>query len=273
MRLLFLGDIVGRSGREAVLGALPGLRERLLPDVVVANGENAAAGYGITVKIATEFYEAGVDCLTTGNHVWDQRELISAIDRDPRMLRPLNYPEGTPGRGATVLTTRTGRKVLVMALMGRLFMDAMDNPFVAADRLLRQYRMGPGGLDAILVDFHGEATSEKMAMGHHLDGRVSAVIGTHSHIPTADTMILAGGTGYQSDAGMCGDYDSVIGMRKELSVARFVRQLPTERLTPAEGEATVCGVLVETDDRTGLAARISPLRQGGRLSPQSPETT
>ncbi len=271
MRLLFLGDVVGRSGREAVLRHLGWLREQFVPDVVVVNGENAAGGYGITVKIAAEFYEAGVDGLTTGNHVWDQRELIGAIDRDPRLLRPLNYPEGTPGRGATVLTTRTGRKVLVVCLMARLFMETLDNPFVAMDRLLRQYRLGTGGVDAILVDFHGEATSEKMAMGHYLDGRVSVVVGSHSHIPTADAMILTGGTAYQTDAGMCGDYDSVIGMRKELSVARFVRQLPTERLTPSEGEATVCGVLVETDERTGLACRIEPLRLGGRLGRQVPE--
>jgi 2',3'-cyclic-nucleotide 2'-phosphodiesterase len=267
MRLLFLGDIVGRSGREGVLRHLPRLRERLAPDMVVVNGENAAGGYGMTLKIAAELFESGVDCLTTGNHVWDQRELISGIERETRLLRPLNYPEGTPGRGAAVLTLRGGRKVLVVCLMARLFMESLDNPFVAIDRLLRQSRLGSGGFDAILVDFHGEATSEKMAMGHYLDGRVSAVIGTHSHVPTADTMILAGGTAYQSDAGMCGDYDSVIGMRKELSVARFVRQLPTDRLIPAEGEATVCGVLVETDDRNGLATRIEPIRLGGRLKP------
>jgi len=268
MRLLFLGDVVGRSGREAVLRHLGWLREQFAPEVIVVNGENAAGGYGITIKIAAEFYEAGVDCLTTGNHVWDQRELVGTIEREPRLLRPLNFPEGTPGRGATVLTTRGGRKVLVVCLMARLFMESTDNPFVAMDRLLRSHRLGPGGLDAILVDFHGEATSEKMAMGHHLDGRVSAVIGSHSHIPTADAMILVGGTGYQSDAGMCGDYDSVSGMRKELSVARFVRQLPTERLTPAEGEATVCGVLVETDEASGLACRIEPFRLGGRLGRQ-----
>ena len=271
MRLLFLGDVLGRSGREAVLRHLGWLREQLAPDVIIVNGENAAGGYGITVKIAAEFYDAGIDGVTTGNHVWDQRELIAAIDRDPRLLRPLNYPEGTPGRGATLLTTRNGRRVLVVCLMARLFMENLDNPFVAMDRLLRQHRLGAGGVDAILVDFHGEATSEKMAMGHHLDGRVSAVIGSHSHIPTADAMVLAGGTAYQSDAGMCGDYDSVIGMRKELSVARFVRQLPTERLTPAEGEATLCGALVETDDRTGLARWIEPVRLGGRLSRQIPD--
>lgn len=269
MRLMFLGDIVGRSGREAVLRHLPRLRQDLAPDFVAANAENAAGGFGLTEKIAREFLGAGIDCLTTGNHVWDQKELIGAIDRLPTVLRPLNYPDGTPGRGATVVPTNRGRKVLVINVMARLFMDALDDPFAAVERVLRQHRLG-GGVDAILVDFHGEATSEKMAMGHCLDGRVSAVVGTHTHVPTADAQILAGGTGYQSDLGMCGDYDSVIGMRKELSVARFVRRLPTERITPAENEGTLCGVFVETDDRTGLARRIAPVRLGPRLAESVP---
>lgn len=269
MRLLFLGDIVGRTGRDAVLRHLPALRRDLDPDLVVINGENAAGGFGITDKIAREFFEAGVGCITTGNHVWDQRELIGTIDREPRLLRPLNYPEGTPGRGASLLQTRQGRKVLVINVMARLFMDALDDPFAAVERALRQYRMG-GGVDAILVDFHGEATSEKMAMGHFLDGRVSLVVGTHSHIPTADAQILPGGSAYLTDAGMCGDYDSVIGMKKEVSIARFVRRLPTEKMVPAENEATVCGVFVETDDRTGLARRIEMLRVGGRLQAHMP---
>jgi len=269
MRLLFLGDVVGRSGREAVIAHLPRLREALAPDLIVVNGENAAGGYGITMKIAAELFEAGVHCLTTGNHVWDQRELIGAIDREPRVLRPLNYPPGTPGQGA-VLTVAGGRPVLVVCLMARLFMEALDDPFAAIDRLLAAHRLGPDGVGAILVDFHGEATSEKMAMGHHLDGRVSAVIGTHSHVPTADAFILNGGTAYQTDAGMCGDYDSVIGMKKEVSVRRFVFRMPTERMTPAEGEATVCGTFIETDDDTGLARRIEPVRVGGRLKPCVP---
>ncbi|MEI6984515.1 MAG: TIGR00282 family metallophosphoesterase [Rhodospirillaceae bacterium] len=275
MRLLFLGDVVGRSGRSAVIVHLPWLRENLRPDLVVVNGENAAGGYGITIKLAAELFAAGVDCLTTGNHVWDQREIMAAIVNEPRLLRPLNYPEGTPGRGATIVSTADGRAVLVVCLMARLFMEVLDDPFAAIDRLLSLHTLGGGGLGcdglgAILVDFHGEATSEKMAMGHHLDGRVSAVIGTHSHVPTADAMILAGGTGYQTDAGMCGDYDSVIGMKKEASVTRFTRRLPGERMVPAEGEATVCGVLIETDDQTGLACRVEPLRLGGRLARQVP---
>ena len=271
MRLLFLGDVVGRAGREAVLRHLPELRARLTPDLVVVNGENSAAGFGITAKIAEEFLAAGIDCLTTGNHLWDQKDLVHSIDRLPRLLRPLNYPESTPGRGAALVPLADGRKVLVVCLIARLFMDLADDPFAAIERLLKEYRLGAGAADAILVDFHGEATSEKMAMGHALDGRVSAVIGSHSHIPTADAWILPGGTAYQTDAGMCGDYDSVIGMRKDLSVARFVRRLPTERLTPAEGEATVCGTFIETDDQTGLARRVEAVRLGGRLSPWMPE--
>lgn len=270
MRLLFLGDVVGRSGREAVLRHVPELIRALRIDVVVINGENAAGGYGIHDKLAQEFYAAGVDAITLGNHTWDQRELISTIDQDPRLLRPVNFPESTPGRGAVLLTDRRGRKVLVIALLARLFMDAHDDPFGAIEKVLRGHRLG-GSVEAIVVDFHGEATSEKMAMGHFLDGRVSLVVGTHSHIPTADAQILPHGTAYITDAGMCGDYDSVIGMRKEVSVARFSRRLPTEKMVPAEGEATVCGVFVETDDKTGLARHLAPVRIGGRLQPAMPE--
>lgn len=271
MRLLFLGDVVGRSGRDALLAELPSLRDRLDPDVTVVNGENAAGGYGITMKIAEEFFAAGVDVVTTGNHVWDQKELVGQIDRQPRLLRPLNYPEGTPGRGFVLLQARGGRAVLVMNVMARLFMDPLDDPFAAVERVLRTHRLGPGGVAAAILDVHGEATSEKMIMGHVLDGRVSLVVGTHSHVPTADHQILPGGTAYLSDAGMCGDYDSAIGMKKQIAMAKLVRKLPTERLTPAEGPATVCGVYVETDDRSGLATRIAPVRVGGRLAPALPE--
>ena len=270
MRLLFLGDVVGRCGRAAVIERLPVLRRRLRADFVVANGENAAHGFGITPRIAEDLYAAGVDCITTGNHVWDQREILAYIEADARLLRPLNYPAGTPGRGAGIYTTADGRQVMVISAMGRLFMDALDDPFAAVEQVLADVDM-PRTVDAVVVDFHGEATSEKMAMGHYLDGRVSMMIGTHSHVPTADTMILNGGTAYQSDAGMTGDYDSVIGMQKEAPIARFVRKLPGERLQPAEGQATVCGVLVETDDASGLARRIEPVRVGGRLSPAWPE--
>ncbi|MEQ8964436.1 MAG: TIGR00282 family metallophosphoesterase [Azospirillaceae bacterium] len=269
MRLLFVGDIVGRAGREALIERLPALRDRLGLDAVVVNAENAAHGFGLTAKIAAELFDTGVDCLTTGNHVWDQREILSAIDAEPRLIRPANFPAGTPGRGATMVEVAGGRRLLVVNLMARLFMDPLDDPFAAADRVLAELEM-PRDADAVVVDFHGEATSEKMAMGHYLDGRVSLVVGTHSHVPTADYQILAGGTAYQSDAGMTGDYDSVIGMRKEPAVARFTTKLPGERLSPAEGDATVCGLVVDTDDASGLAVAVQPLRVGGRLAPAMP---
>ncbi|MCB9959136.1 MAG: YmdB family metallophosphoesterase [Rhodospirillaceae bacterium] len=270
MRLLFLGDVVGRPGRVAVLEHLPNLRRRLAVDFCVVNGENSAGGFGITAKIAEEFYEAGADCITTGNHVWDQRELLGTIDSDPKMLRPANFPAGTPGRGAALLDAGDGRRVLVVNLMARLFMDPLDDPFAGIDAILADLVL-PRDADAVIVDFHGEASSEKMAFGHYVDGRVSLVVGTHTHVPTADAMVLAGGTAFISDAGMCGDYDSVIGMKKEPAIHRFVRKIPGERLTPTEGIATVCGVLVVTDDATGLARSIAPLRLGGRLQPAWPE--
>ena len=269
MRVLFLGDVVGRAGRTAVREHLPMLRRRLSPDFVVVNGENAAGGFGITAKIAAEIYTAGADCITTGNHVWDQRELLGTIDDDPRLLRPANYPTGTPGRGAALLELADGRRILVANLMTRLFMDALDDPFAAVDAILADLTM-PDQADAVIIDFHGEATSEKMAMGHYLDGRASLVVGTHTHVPTADHQVLPGGTAYMTDTGMCGDYDSVIGMKKEPAIERFVRKIPGERLTPAEGTATVCGALVEIDDKTGLARTIDPVRVGGRLSWQWP---
>jgi 2',3'-cyclic-nucleotide 2'-phosphodiesterase len=265
MKILFFGDIIGRSGRDALASRLPDLRQSLGVDFVVANGENAAHGFGITAKIADELFESGVDVITLGNHSWDQREMIGHIDQEPRLLRPLNYPPATPGRGAHIYTLPKGRKIMVVQVMGRLFMDPLDDPFAALERELARTRMGPGGVDAILVDVHCEASSEKMALGHFCDGKVSAVVGSHTHVPTADAQILPRGTAYQTDAGMCGDYDSVIGMQKAAAIARFVRKMPGERLTPAEGVATICGILVETCDKTGLATRIVPLRQGPRL--------
>lgn len=270
MRILFCGDVVGRSGREVVVEQLPRLRRELALDFVVVNGENAAGGFGITEKICAELYAAGADVITTGNHVWDQKETIAFIGGDPRLLRPVNYPQGTPGRGVGVFAAPRGRKVMVINPMGRLFMDPLDDPFQAVERELASQRLG-ATVDAIIVDVHAEATSEKMAMGHHLDGRVSLVVGTHTHVPTADAQILPKGTAYQTDAGMCGDYDSVIGMEKAVPIARFTRKLPTERLAAASGPATLCAVFVETDDRTGLARQISPVRIGGRLAPQWPQ--
>jgi metallophosphoesterase (TIGR00282 family) len=271
MRLLFCGDLVGRAGRDVVVERLPALRRELGLDLVIANAENAAGGFGITQKICTDLYAAGVDCVTTGNHVWDQKETVSFIGGDPRLLRPVNFPAGTPGKGSGIYQTARGRKVMVANIMGRLFMDPLDDPFHAADQLLKTHIMG-GNVDAVVIDFHAEATSEKMALGHFLDGRVSLVVGTHTHVPTADTMILPGGTAYQSDAGMCGDYDSVIGMEKAAPVARFVRKLPTERLSAAQGPATLCGIFVETDDASGLAKRVEPVRLGGKLSQTVPKT-
>jgi hypothetical protein len=269
MRLLFCGDVLGRSGRDAVVEQVPQLRQRWGLDFVVANGENAAHGFGITPKICEEFFAAGIDVITLGNHTWDQREIIPFLDSDPRVLRPRNYPPGTPGKGAGIYQASRGRKVLVMQVMGRLFMDALDDPFASVETELARHRLGTT-VHAAILDVHCEATSEKMALGHFADGRVSMVVGTHSHIPTADAQILPGGTAYQTDAGMCGDYNSVIGMKKDVATGRFIRKVPGERLSPAEGPATLCAVFVETDDTTGLARRIEPVRLGGRLAEAQP---
>ncbi|HTV45149.1 MAG TPA: TIGR00282 family metallophosphoesterase [Stellaceae bacterium] len=269
MNLLLCGDVMGRPGREAVRQHLPSLRRALALDLVVVNAENAAHGFGLTERLCGEFYDCGVDVLTTGNHVWDQRELITYIERDPCVLRPANFPAGTPGAGWRLQPLADGRKALVINLMGRLFMDALDDPFARLDAILADHPLG-AGVAAIIVDFHAEASSEKMALGHFADGRVSAVLGTHSHIPTGDAQILPGGTAYQTDAGMCGDYDSVIGLQKGPAVRRFVTKMPGDRPQVAEGEGTLCGVLVETDDASGLARRVEPVRIGGRLAPAMP---
>lgn len=265
MNLLFCGDIVGRPGRRAIERHLPGLRERLAVDMVVANGENAAAGFGITPKICGQLHDAGVDVITTGNHAFDQREIIPYMETDGRILRPANYPPGTPGKGTTMVRTVNDREVLVVQVMLRLFMEALDDPFRVIEEAIADHRLGET-VDAIIVDAHGEATSEKSALGHLLDGRVSMVVGSHSHIPTADARILPGGTAYQTDAGMCGDYDSVIGMEKEEALARFVTRMRKERLSPAKGDGTLCGLFAETDDATGRAKRATPVRLGGVLA-------
>jgi metallophosphoesterase (TIGR00282 family) len=267
MRLVFIGDVVGRTGREAVQRHLPQLRARHAPDLIVLNGENAAHGFGITEDIFNGFIEAGADIVTLGNHSFDQREALIFIERAPNLLRPLNYPQGVPGRGTALHVTPKGQRVLVMNIMGRVMIEPqLDDPFAAVDRALAQCRLGQD-CDAVLIDFHAEATSEKMAFAHYVDGRASLVVGTHTHVPTADQQILAGGTAYLSDAGMTGDYDSVIGMAKEEPITRFLRKLPVERLRPAEGEATLCGVAVETDDASGRAVKVAPFRIGGRLVP------
>jgi len=265
MNLLFLGDVVGRSGREAIYEAIPMLKERLAIDFLVVNGENAAGGFGITDKIAQEFYAVGVDVITTGNHVFDQRQLLQTIDQDPRLLRPINYPPGTPGRGAVAVTPKAGGKpIVVVNVMCRLFMDPMDDPFRTVEQALKSYELGRTA-SAVIIDVHGEATSEKLAIGHYFDGRASLVVGTHTHIPTADTIILPKGTAYQTDAGMCGDYASIIGMNPKTALHRFTKKTPTDRLEPTGGVATVCGTFVQTDDASGRATRIEPIRTGGKL--------
>ncbi len=269
MRLLFCGDVVGSAGRRVMVANLPRLRRDLELDFVVVNGENAAHGFGITAQICDELFDAGADVITTGNHVWDRREIIGHFDREPRLMRPHNFPAGTPGSGARVFDAPDGRKVFVLHLMARLFMDPLDDPFAAADAALEACRLGET-VDAVILDFHGEASSEKTAMGHFADGRASLVVGTHTHVPTADARILRAGTAYQTDAGMCGDYDSVIGMRAHEAVERFVTKMPTGRLEPADGEGTLCAVFCETDDRTGLAVRVAPVRTGGMLAPHWP---
>lgn len=269
MRILFLGDVVGRSGRDAVTAALPDLRARLNTDLVVVNGENASHGFGLAPDMAQAMFRAGADVITLGNHSWDRKELIPFIAQEPRVIRPLNYPPGTPGAGSFLAVLADGRRALVLNAMGRLYMDAMDDPFRGTAELLAKYKLG-ASVQAILCDFHAEATSETMSYAHSFDGSVSIVVGTHTHVPTADHVILPGGTAYQSDAGMCGDYDSVIGMGKQGAASRFWHKMPGERLQPADGPATLCGLFVVTDDKTGLALSVEPLRQGGRLSQTFP---
>jgi 2',3'-cyclic-nucleotide 2'-phosphodiesterase len=269
MRLLFVGDVVGRAGRAALLNELPKLRAAWALDCVIVNGENAAGGFGITEAIFADFLAAGADCVTLGNHAFDQREALNFIVHQPLLIRPLNYPRGTPGGGVNLIETKTGGRVLVINLMGRIFMDAMDDPFVAVEQELAACPLGEG-CDAAIVDFHAEATSEKQALAHFVDGRVSLVVGTHTHVPTADHQILRQGTAFMTDAGMTGDYDSIIGMEKEEPMRRFIRKVPGERFEPAAGPATLCGVAVEINAK-GLASKIAPVRTGGRLSPAKPD--
>ncbi len=270
MRILFLGDVMGRSGRAAVAGQLPALREAWGLDFVVINGENATAGAGLSGEHARALLAAGADCITLGDHAFDQKDMAAFIETEPRILRPLNYARTAPGRGHRLFEARGGRKVLVAQVLGQVFMKRpFDDPFSALDGVLRAHPLG-GLAQAVIVDVHAEATSEKMGLGHWCDGRASLVVGTHTHVPTADAQLLAGGTGYLTDAGMCGDYDSVIGMEKLEPMRRFVTGMAKDRFTPAEGEATLSGVFVETDDRTGRATQVRMIRQGGRLEQAAP---
>jgi len=266
MKVLFAGDVMGRTGRDAVLKEVPRLRKTLSLDFVVVNGENAAGGFGITSAIAQEFYDCGVDCITSGNHIWAQKEVLGTLDKDPKLMRPVNYPDSAPGHDIYFGKATNGKRVVVVNVRGRVFMDPLDDPFRAIEGVFEKYKLGKNA-DFILVDVHGEATSEKMAMGHFCDGKASLVVGTHSHVPTADAQILPNGTGYQTDAGMCGDYNSIIGMKPEEPLYRFYNKVRQGHFEPAEGEATFCGVLVESDNATGLAKLITPIRLGGRLKP------
>jgi metallophosphoesterase (TIGR00282 family) len=269
MRILFLGDVVGRTGRDTLAAKLPDLRRTLRADLVVVNGENASHGFGLTPDMAKALFAAGADVITLGNHAWDRKEILPYIAETPRLIRPINFPPGTPGAGSVVVDLADGRRAVVIQAMGRLFMEPLDDPFRLTAQELGKHKLG-NSVAAIVVDLHAEATSEKMAFAHSFDGQVSLVIGTHTHTPTADHRILPGGTAFQSDAGMCGDYDSVIGMQKDNATLRFWRRMPAERLAPAEGDTTLCGLLVVTDDATGLATACEPLRLGGRLSQAMP---
>jgi len=269
MRMLFLGDVVGRSGRKAVVEGLPRLIGRYKLDFVVVNGENSAGGFGITESILQEFLDAGADAVTLGNHSFDQRDALVFIERQDRLIRPINYPKGTPGRGAGLYRARNGADVLVVQGMGRVFMPELDCPFRAIEAEVNACPLGAGA-DAIVIDFHAEATSEKQAMGAFLDGRVSCVIGTHTHVPTADDRVLRGGTAFMTDAGMCGDYQSIVGMDVDEPVNRFLSRIPRGRFEPAMGPATLSGLAIEIDDSTGLARYAKALRLGGALAPTEP---
>ena len=269
MRFLFLGDVVGRAGRDAITARLPGLISTYGFDFVVINGENASHGRGLTEAHFAALRAAGADVVTLGDHAWDQRDTLTYIEREPTLLRPVNFAPGAPGRGANLVEGRNGHRVLVVNAQGRVFMDPVDDPFRAVEAALAACPLGEQA-DAVVVDFHTEATSEIQAMGFFLDGRASLVVGTHTHIPTSDHRILKGGTALMADAGMCGDFDSIIGVEVDEPLNRFLTGIPNGRFTPAEGEATLCGVAIETDAGTGLTTKISPVRIGGTLSQAFP---
>ncbi len=269
MRLLFLGDVMGRAGRDAISERLPGIIADYGFDFVIINGENASHGRGLTEPHFKDLRAAGADAVTLGDHAWDQRDTLGYIAREPSLIRPINMNAGTPGRGANLIEGRNGHRVLVINALGRVFMDPIDDPFRAVEAAIAACPLGEQA-DAVIVDFHTEATSEIQAMGFFLDGKASLVVGTHTHIPTADARILKGGTALMADAGMCGDFDSIIGMDADEPLNRFLTGIPRERFTPADGEATLCGIAIETDARTGLTTNIIPIRIGGTLSQSLP---
>ncbi len=261
MKIIFIGDIVGKNARETFLEKIPNLKSKYQPDVMIVNAENAASGYGLSKKIAIQLIEAGVDAITLGNHAWDQKEMLSFIEECPKIVRALNYPSGVPGKGYYEIILDDNRKVLVIQIMLRLFMGLfLDDPFSVTSNFLKKEKLGKT-CNAIIVDMHGEATSEKTAYGHYFDGKVSAVLGTHTHIPTSDAKILELGTAYQTDVGMTGVYNSVIGMDKEAPIHGFLKGYrPEGRFHVADGRATVCGTYIETDDKTGLSLKIQPFQ-------------
>jgi len=256
MNVLFIGDIVGKAGRRALRHILPALAQRLRTDLVIANVENAAGGVGITESVGREILSVGVDVMTSGNHIWDKKEVLSYIPKEDRLLRPANYPEGAPGSGCLTININRQLKVSVLNLSGRVFMPSIDCPFRTADRLLPSLKEDSG---IVIVDFHAEATSEKLAMGWFLDGRVSAVIGTHTHVQTADERILPGGTAYITDVGMTGPVNSIIGVKKESVISKFLSQIPT-KFEPATGETVLCAVVLDIDNETGLANSIQRIQ-------------
>lgn len=269
--LLFLGDVVGETGRNAVTRYLPSLKRATEATLVIVNGENAAHGFGLTPGIAEEIFSAGADVITTGNHVWDQKTSIDYIRAHPHIARPLNYPESVGGRGVIVFDMGKGAlPIVIINAMGRLFMPGhpLQCPFMAIDAALESYQLGKTAA-AIFVDFHAETTSEKAAMAHYLDGRVTAVIGTHTHVPTADARVLPGGTAFQTDAGMCGDYQSVVGMTIAVAVQRFLTPISTEKLAPTRGPGSIAGAWVHVGP-SGHATRIESFQIGGALPPRLP---
>ena len=270
MKILFLGDVMGRAGRAAVVERLPSLRTDWGLDFVVVNGENASQGVGLSGDHARTLLQAGADCITLGDHAFDQKDMLQFIETEPRIIRPLNFSKVAPGRGARIFEATQGRKVLVTQVLGQVFMKRpFDDPFSAVETVLKTHRLG-AAVQAAIVDVHAEATSEKMAMAHWCDGQASLVVGTHTHVPTGDAQILAGGTAYQTDAGMCGDYNSVIGMERMEPLRRFITGMASGRFEPAVGPVTLAGVYVETDDKTGKAVRVRMIRTGGRLEAASP---
>ena len=264
MKILVCGDIVGRSGREVIENFLPSLVSENDINFVIVNGENSASGFGITKKICEQLFDLGVDVITSGNHIWDQKEIIFFIENEKRLIRPCNYPTQTPGRGFGVYKTKDGNLISVINVMCRLFMDNIDDPFRKLDDVIEQIKM-EHGKHAIIVDVHGESTSEKMAIGHYLDGKVTAILGTHTHVPTADLQILKKGTFYQTDLGMCGDYDSVIGMKKEVCIQKFTKKFIKTRLEPASGEGTLCGTIINVDNEMKVS-EFKQIFKGGRLN-------